>query len=304
VENALGFELEVQGSGSGLGDGNVLFYHSEFSSLGLENTGFPKIYEFKWYGDAHFYNSNLENVDNEHSNELPRIMEDAVYVYRYTVFGCPQNIESGIKTIHYFPDNETPYLGTTTPSSGVPDYSNCCRKCRYLSNIELNEVKIYKASSGIYLGNSADIFNPGSVLFNSESDVKLLAGEEIVITEDVDMVAGAEIIGEITDCPYQQTSFWQRLGEEEKDSIKKDNDVIFSVYPNPANEFLNISLGKNEIDIHKVLIFDIAGRLVLTPQLNKAKDSYSFSLAGIPSGMYSCSILLDGNIINKSFVKL
>jgi hypothetical protein len=306
VTNAVAIELIIYAPGTG--NDNIDFHYFSIDPQGLNNIDdpnnlYPPTFRFEWWGDTY----NYDNQRNKTNNDLTQIQSGFLH-YEYIIHGCPYVIESEYppNSVNYQGNDDASfqYEGSTTPELPIDNFNNCCRTCRYISNTTENGQRNFRASQGIYIGNNTNLFNSGPVTFDSQSSIKLIAGEEIIIEGEFQTVEGSNVIGELTDCPYQQTSFWQRIGEQSKDTIKEDKDINILIYPNPANEILNLSFGRNDIDIHKVLIFDIAGRLVLTPQLYKAKDSYSISLAGIPSGMYSCSILLDGNIINKSFVKL
>lgn len=248
IENAIGFKFEVQGDGNGSGDGNSLFYYYTFNKNGLENDGVPNHFRFEWYGESHFYNDNMEIVDDEHPSQIPREMEDDVYVYAYTIYGCPNFVESEVMSFHYLPNEDAPYQASTTPAY-IDDLSGCCRTCRYISNLNINEFDEFRASEGVYIGNSYDIFNNGPVNFLSDSDIRLYAGSEILIESEFDTQIGAEVNGLISECPYQQNSFFQRNANPsntlKSNQIKSSNGSNVSLfgYPNPClnSYFIDLS---------------------------------------------------------------
>ncbi len=57
------------------------------------------------------------------------------------------------------------------------------------------------------------------------------------------------------------------------------------VYPNPANEQLNISYHLVDGVSGKFVLQDITGRIVLKTDLDRAATKMSLSLNGIPKGL-------------------
>ena len=71
-----------------------------------------------------------------------------------------------------------------------------------------------------------------------------------------------------------------------------DNKVDFSVYPNPANNILNISISENNTSIS---IFDIVGKNVVTMKLENGKNI--LNIESLNSGVYFYSIKKNGQLI-------
>ena len=81
------------------------------------------------------------------------------------------------------------------------------------------------------------------------------------------------------------------------------NDYLsskFSMYPNPANNFLNIS-GADALQINSVKITDINGRVVLNN--NVSATSTQLNVANLASGMYVVSITSNEGVATKKFMK-
>lgn len=72
----------------------------------------------------------------------------------------------------------------------------------------------------------------------------------------------------------------------------EENNIDFSVYPNPVNDVLNISISENNTSIS---IFDIVGKNVSNMSLVNGKNS--LNIENLNPGVYFYSIKRNGNII-------
>ena len=78
----------------------------------------------------------------------------------------------------------------------------------------------------------------------------------------------------------------------------------FSLFPNPANEKLNIDVVFNFNRKSTLKIFNTVGQVVYTEQLQGKNFSTIISLQQFPKGIYQLSIFTeDGKVITQSFVK-
>jgi hypothetical protein len=73
------------------------------------------------------------------------------------------------------------------------------------------------------------------------------------------------------------------------------NDLKVSIYPNPANEVLNIEVESNEFTL---TITDIAGRRMMIAENQKA-----ITLSQLASGVYNIEIKTENGIARKQFIK-
>ena len=76
--------------------------------------------------------------------------------------------------------------------------------------------------------------------------------------------------------------------------LSKNN---FSIYPNPVNNVLNISV-KNEISINNLSITDLNGRVVTS-----SSSSSSIDVSNLSSGVYFVSIETNEGRGTAKFVK-
>ncbi len=99
-----------------------------------------------------------------------------------------------------------------------------------------------------------------------------------------------------------QWDVWTLVGScsAAKTSANLERDYIFRVFPNPASDFVNISIGTTE-GFNKVSILDLRGQVVIEKATN-SKHSIKISLEGLSEGVYFIKMSGDKNY-SKLFVK-
>ena len=85
---------------------------------------------------------------------------------------------------------------------------------------------------------------------------------------------------------------------------KKIKELSFSVYPNPANEYINIKFQKNTFNSHQIRIMDASGRIVMNETINNGDSK--LDVANLSKEIYL--ILIESNSKNNfkpvRFIKL
>ncbi len=79
-----------------------------------------------------------------------------------------------------------------------------------------------------------------------------------------------------------------------------DKSLSFQLFPNPANEVVNIVWNKAEVrknDILAIQIHDIFGRIIKTNSIHYAEHKSTIETRNLQSGIYFSSLLLNGEII-------
>ena len=80
------------------------------------------------------------------------------------------------------------------------------------------------------------------------------------------------------------------------------DNASFEVYPNPANNILNIETSGFDINGYSMMITDIQGRIISNGQLNDMRTS--INVGGLSPGMYQITIMNGSKILNaKKFIK-
>lgn len=76
---------------------------------------------------------------------------------------------------------------------------------------------------------------------------------------------------------------------------QQDLDSPLSIFPNPANEIIQINLGK--FIIESVRIFDLSGKLIQNAENTKWLD-----VSELPNGVYNLTVVSEGNTVTKKLV--
>jgi len=80
--------------------------------------------------------------------------------------------------------------------------------------------------------------------------------------------------------------------------LKRKNQTVLTVYPNPATDVLNISLS-NGIAVEIVNIYDVSGKLVKTTKLN----GNQIDISQLNNGVYMLEAISANVIFKTKFVK-
>lgn len=78
-------------------------------------------------------------------------------------------------------------------------------------------------------------------------------------------------------------------------------EIQVAVYPNPANDQLNIRLTDIDFDNGTIELFDVAGKRVLMESINSLNSR--LSVQDLSDGVYNCRITLDGKTSNRKIIK-
>lgn len=76
------------------------------------------------------------------------------------------------------------------------------------------------------------------------------------------------------------------------------NKANFSIYPNPANDIINIIVNENT-PIEKIMVFDVSGKKIMEENLNTT----SINIQNFQSGMYFLQIESNGKTSQTKFIK-
>ena len=81
-------------------------------------------------------------------------------------------------------------------------------------------------------------------------------------------------------------------------------DEAFKVYPNPANDFLNISFESGNANKINLMIYESSGRLVFSEEKFDLNGQYtkSIDLTTYPKGVLIINLLIDDKLISKKII--
>lgn len=91
---------------------------------------------------------------------------------------------------------------------------------------------------------------------------------------------------------YEAMAFQVKVSQDDAVGIEEnDNEVHFSVYPNPSKGEFNISLASEKAETSNLVITDIVGNIVMTESIRIAGNTTkTISLANYSSGVYFLTI--------------
>ena len=75
-----------------------------------------------------------------------------------------------------------------------------------------------------------------------------------------------------------------------------------SVYPNPASDILNISLGKNIDNIRSITLYDLNGKLITQVNEDDNEHNAKLNVSSLNSGIYVLKVETDNNQYNQKVI--
>ncbi|MCE5344757.1 MAG: T9SS type A sorting domain-containing protein [Bacteroidales bacterium] len=96
-------------------------------------------------------------------------------------------------------------------------------------------------------------------------------------------------------------AYWDNFVFEENVTtfIPEEKLTCVTVYPNPANDYININ---NIYDLQHIDILTIAGKIVWSSDFT-GENSVSIPVSGLRNGMYIIRIQASGKLITRKFIK-
>jgi N-acetylneuraminic acid mutarotase len=123
-------------------------------------------------------------------------------------------------------------------------------------------------------------FEAASFAINNKGYIATGATSDITYTNDV----------------WEYTPSWYEVSE--------NSNNLFSVFPNPANENLNISFSNPKSETSEIIIYGINGKQILQKQVMANQKEISVSCFTLTRGEYFISFKTKDKTVTKTFVKL
>jgi hypothetical protein len=103
----------------------------------------------------------------------------------------------------------------------------------------------------------------------------------------------------------KQTDYDGKARYSQLEAVKINSNGLVNVFPNPAQNNINISFYTEATDITVLNIMDVRGRLVHSVEINplKGKNIIDLDLQDFQSGIYIISIVNKNGILNAKFFK-
>lgn len=82
------------------------------------------------------------------------------------------------------------------------------------------------------------------------------------------------------------------------------NDIGLSIYPNPANNIMNVSFNVEEANKINMEVVDVAGRMVYNTNVNNTNGNITeqVDVTNFQSGIYLLNLTVDGQRVTKKFI--
>ncbi|MBO6080474.1 MAG: T9SS type A sorting domain-containing protein, partial [Bacteroidales bacterium] len=74
-----------------------------------------------------------------------------------------------------------------------------------------------------------------------------------------------------------------------------------SLFPNPANDVINVQCTMNNVQVTALEVFDVYGKLINT--VNVIDNPTQINVSNLASGMYFVRVTTEEGTVTKSFVK-
>ncbi|NDI99794.1 T9SS type A sorting domain-containing protein [Flavobacterium sp. LaA7.5] len=137
------------------------------------------------------------------------------------------------------------------------------------------------------------------------------AGTEVLLLEDFESlygstghyyIEGCTDVFEARPAPVQETA-QQTQGDNTIDLVEKHPGSNFKIYPNPAQNELNIITDAG-VSITKMSLYSIDGKLILQAMPNDSNKKYIVDISSVSKGIYVMSVETnDGKVTSVKVVK-
>lgn len=151
------------------------------------------------------------------------------------------------------------------------------------------DAKTY-ATSGVFRNEGYDY------IVNNRAYVTLYAGNEILLTDGFFASEGSDFNAVIASCSSPQSHYSVIQANNDntdsdtaffakslKSNLASDDDITLKVFPNPADNILNIEL--QDADISSATLFDLQGRAVAAAR-HITKNTVRLNISNFQSGVY------------------
>ena len=105
------------------------------------------------------------------------------------------------------------------------------------------------------------------------------------------------------DCGNGNTSDWSETvtGYTLTPAVPEYLNVHINLYPNPANDVVNVQCTMNNVQVKALEVFDVYGKLINTVDI--VENPTQINVSGLASGVYFVRVTTDEGVATKSFVK-
>lgn len=262
-------------------NGNVTYNNINFSQIDAPNAYGINTIQRNKNGDIYF--------NKMYGNFLCKIINPDVYGQSSVDL---QNL--GIINIFVGSTNNLPQLVPTL----IQNPALFCLSTINLNSTELNAIHTYHAANNIITENNYSV--------ETGQNIVMKAGINIELLPNTFINNGANYVAEIEDCNECFETAKSNLLKQNKMYLDLDRKIMYdkglqtdikeiTVYPNPANDILNIN---SKEKIKSIVIYDLSGKRLKTPRPTNKVD-----VSTLPVGTYLINVETKDGISTEKFIK-
>jgi len=227
------------------------------------------------FADWDIMNSNL----NKAAYDAPNKMGYCYSTQTNGLFAGIKLLSNTAPAVHYAMDNTSGGGGGIDPTGGI-------------------------STDEKFTGISTNRTNAGGTGNGNDVNHFVSSGPFILNPNDTAEVAFAYIAGDSL-IDLQNSAAAAQIKYENNPIIVKNiilNEPNFSLYPNPANDILNIIIAKNDYTNYTIKLFDIHGKVMGETICNKYNETTKLSLLGIENGVYFIQVITGTKVRTEKFI--
>jgi hypothetical protein len=191
------------------------------------------------------------------------------------------------------PNNTTTYSVTGTSSQG------CVSSSAAIANVSVSAQPTINATSSaslICVGQSATLTANGAASYTWNT-----VGSGISIAVSPTVITSYTVTGTDANGCNNSAVITQSVDACTVINETKSNLSLIEIYPNPANELLNINLGSLDTLTVKIQLVNSIGQIVLSR--NAERNQIQLNLSQLENGIYFVKIYTNNESINHKLIK-
>ena len=195
-------------------------------------------------------------------------------------------------------------------------------------NFTFNNPEVFKQDAKVTYRANNNIQNENTFVVESGAEVKLLAGNSVVLKPGFRAEAGSNVEIKIVPCDdgsIQKSSLENNNDEKQHiteeitqfefdeviNSVMETDEIIypalFSIFPNPANDDFSLAYTLEENSFVQIDLYNMQGVLIKNylqlPQQEAGIYYHNFSLSNLPSGLYMLVIKNNAKTFSSKIIK-
>ncbi|MCA6073405.1 T9SS type A sorting domain-containing protein [Fulvivirga sedimenti] len=121
----------------------------------------------------------------------------------------------------------------------------------------------------------------------------------------IEGVSGSEIVPTVSGAYTVEVASGGCIARSEKLDVVIGDDfgAYFSVAPNPVENFMNLRVYSDQLDVLQMSVIDMRGRLFVENELQSGQDKYQINVSHLPAGVYILKIASGDRVFTQRIIK-